>query len=218
MLTPYRDEARRLRDMSDEEVVLAARSGDQPATEYLLSRYRPLVEYKARAFFLAGADHEDVVQEGMIGLFKAIRDYRGDRLAQFRAFADLCVTRQIITAVKTATRQKHLPLNAYTSLHRPLSESDSDTSLAECFPDRRACDPAASFCDGRNAMALREMIERTLSDLESRVLCYYLQGRTYREMSAALRCPPKCVDNALQRIKRKVTALLSPGGANAENA
>jgi len=210
MLSPCRDVERRLHNMTDEEVVLVARSGDGPATEYLLSRYRQLVECKARSFFLAGADHDDVVQEGMIGLFKAIRDYRGDRLARFRAFADLCVTRQIITAVKMATRQKHLPLNGCLSLYHPQTGSESEASLLECFPDDRTGDPAASLCEQRSAQTLRERIGRSLSSLESRVLCYYLQGKSYREMSVALRRPTKSVDNALQRVKRKATALLPP--------
>jgi RNA polymerase sporulation-specific sigma factor len=208
MLSPYRDPARQLRDMSDEEVVLVARSGDQPATEYLLSRYRHLVECKARSYFLAGADHDDVVQEGMIGLYKAIRDYRDDRLAHFRAFADLCVTRQIITAIKMATRQKHIPLNGYLSLHYPSIDGEGDGIFLEQFADSRASDPAISLCDSRSIHALRELIERSLSVLESRVLCYYLQGKSYREISDALQCPAKAVDNALQRVKRKVTVLL----------
>src|SRR5437016_2840108 len=127
----------RFHQMRDEEVVIYARSGHRGATEHLLGKYRHLVESKARSYFLAGADHEDVVQEGMIGLYKAIRDFRDDRLARFRAFAELCVTRQIITAVKTATRQKHVPLNGYVSLHGPIVDSDGDGSLLDCIADER---------------------------------------------------------------------------------
>src|SRR5437660_367330 len=143
-MTPiYQDALVRFHYMRDEEVVTYARTGHDQATEYLLSKYRNLVESKARSYFLAGADHDDVVQEGMIGLFKAIRDFRDDRLARFRAFAELCVTRQIITAVKTATRHKHVPLNGYVSLHQPLGDSDSDGCLLDCIADERVVDPAA---------------------------------------------------------------------------
>lgn len=212
MVTGCHDAARTLRAMSDEEVVDAARAGSRSAMECLLMRYRCLVESRARAYFVAGADHEDVVQEGMIGLFKAIRDFRGDRLSHFRAFADLCVTRQIITAVKMATRRKHVPLNGYLSLHSPGPETD-DGVLMDSVPDLRACDPADAIMEARTAGDLRENLGRSLTALESSVLCYYLEGRSYREMSDALRCPPKRVDNALQRVKRKVGALL-PGGAH----
>lgn len=194
--------------MPDEEVVHYARSGHGAATEHLIEKYRPLVESKARSYFLAGADHEDVVQEGMIGLYKAIRDYREDRLSRFRAFAELCVTRQIITAVKTATRQKHVPLNGYVSLHGPTTETDSEGSLIECIADDRVVDPAIWLVDRRDARSLHETVRHHLSDLESRVLEYYLEGKSYREMSRALHCRTKCIDNALQRVKRKISVLL----------
>src|SRR5215467_696090 len=150
MQTFCQDASLRFNYMRDEEVVVFARTGHDRATEYLMTKYRHLVESKARSYFLPGADHEDVVQEGMIGLYKAIRDFRDDRLARFRAFAELCVTRQIITAVKTATRQKHVPLNAYVSLHGSGLDSESDTSLLECIPDDRAPDPAAWLMDRRD--------------------------------------------------------------------
>src|SRR5437879_7211594 len=149
MTSSYGDALARYHYMRDEEVVIYARTGHDQATEYLLSKYRNLVESKARSYFLAGADHDDVVQEGMIGLYKAIRDFREDRLARFRAFAELCVTRQIITAVKTATRQKHVPLNGYVSLHGPIVDSDGDGSLLECIPDERAVDPVNWLIDIR---------------------------------------------------------------------
>ncbi len=196
---------------SDEDLVRQARTGSARATEHLLAKYRPLVESKARTYFLLGADHDDVVQEGMIGLYKAIRDYRDDRLARFRAFADLCVTRQIITAVKTATRQKHVPLNAYISLHyTPTADSESDGTLLDCLPDSRVSDPEDFLFHNRETGGRLDAIRHTLSPLESRVLDCYLQGKTYREMSAELRCPPKTVDNALQRVKRKVGENLLP--------
>ncbi len=198
----------RFQQMTDEEVVSYARTGHERATEHLMSKYRHLVESKARSYFLVGADHEDVVQEGMIGLYKAIRDFRGDRLARFRAFAELCVTRQIITAVKTATRQKHVPLNGYVSLHYPVLDSEGDGSLLDCIADERVVDPADSLIDRREKRILRDRVEEALSDLESQVLRCYLQGKSYREMSRELHCRTKCIDNALQRVKRKIGVLL----------
>jgi len=195
--------------MRDEELVALARGGHPEATEHLLHRYRHLVESKARSYYLIGADHEDVVQEGMIGLFKAVLDFRDDRLARFRAFAELCVTRQIITAVKTATRQKHVPLNGYVSLHGPFLDSDGDGALIDCLADERGVDPAAWLIDRRENKSLRERVGEHLSALESQVLDAYLQGKSYREMSRELRCRTKCIDNAIQRVKRKIGVHLS---------
>ena len=195
-------------NVPEEEVVRQASLGGRVATEYLVRKYRGLVESKARCYFLAGADHDDVVQEGMIGLFKAIRDYRGERLSRFRAFAELCVTRQIITAVKSATRQKHVPLNGYVSLNQPIQESESDGSLVECIADERAVDPEQCYVESREWLAMCEKIQSSLSDLETRVLVRYMQGKSYREMSRELNCHTKCIDNALQRVKRKVGGLL----------
>lgn len=207
-MTPTCHEASlRFSQMPDEEVVVYARIGHPRATEYLISKYRHLVESKARNYFLVGADHEDVVQEGMIGLYKAIRDFRDDRLARFRAFAELCVTRQIITAVKTATRQKHVPLNEYVSLNHPAADSESEGSLMDCIPDERSPDPAASLIDRREQRALEETIQQALSELEAKVLVYYMQGMSYQEMSRELHCRTKCIDNALQRVKRKLGVL-----------
>lgn len=189
--------------MTDEEIVLDAKRGSSLAAEHLLCKYKPLVEGKARSFFLVGADHEDIVQEGMIGLYKAIRDYRGDKQARFRAFADLCVTRQIITAVKTATRQKHVPLNRYVSLHQGTSDGSVDVALIDVLPDTRVIDPEQRVLDAYS----RECLARArsgLSPLESRVLQCYMQGMSYREMASRLVCCTKRVDNALQRAKRKV--------------
>jgi RNA polymerase sporulation-specific sigma factor len=190
---------------NDEELVRLASQGNGLATETLLARYRALVESKARAYFLLGAEHEDVVQEGMIGLFKAIRDYRDDRLAQFRAFADLCVTRHILSAVKSASRAKHLPLNYYVSLHHGSSaEMDHETSILESLPDPRSIDPLEYAVGRTGAAAHVEAARDVLSHLEERVLDGYLEGKSYREMSTEMRCVPKTIDNALQRIKRKI--------------
>ena len=193
--------------MQDEDVVRLAKRGDGRATEHVIGRYRNLVESKARAYFLIGADHEDVIQEGMIGLCKAIRDFRSDRLSKFRPFAELCVTRQIITAVKTATRQKHGPLNAYVSLNRPVSPEDNDGSLMDVIPDKTSADPEAMVMVRKLPNNLHEAVRPVLSDLEGRVLKCYLDGKSYREMSVELRCHTKSIDNALQRVKRKIGQL-----------
>ncbi|MCH8275133.1 MAG: RNA polymerase sporulation sigma factor SigH [Armatimonadetes bacterium] len=191
-------------EYDDEDVVRRARQGDIRAAERLIARYRPLVETKARTYFLMGADPEDVVQEGMIGLFKAIRDFRCDRKSKFRPFAELCVTRQIITAVKTATRQKHSPLNGYISLSRSLSGEDSDGMLLDILPDAASVNPEEVVLSRKVPRNLHEAVKHLLSDLESRVLRSYLEGKTYREMSQELQCRPKSIDNALQRVKRKI--------------
>jgi len=192
------------RGMPDEVVALHARDGSEEAAEHLLSKYRSLVEGKARSYFLAGADHEDVVQEGMIGLYKAIRDFRSDRLSRFRAFAELCVTRQIITAVKTATRQKHIPLNRYVSLHGTPPDGESEGSLIDVIPDSCVADPEHVVVDMQAQDFFRGGEYDELSDLESRVLRWYLEGMSYREMAAMLTCRTKSVDNALQRVKGKI--------------
>jgi len=190
--------------MQDEELVHYAKLGSQRAAEQLMSRYRALVENKARAYFLLGADHEDVVQEGMIGLFKAIRDFRSDRLAKFRPFAELCVTRQIITAVKTATRQKHIPLNEYISLYRPIQNDESEGCLVEVLADAAVPNPEEWIINRKIPQMVFEMVRGTLSSLEEQVLDCYLEGMSYREMSSQLARHTKCIDNALQRIKRKL--------------
>lgn len=194
--------------MQDEDVVVLAKCGSQAATEFLISRYRPLVENKARAYFVIGADHDDVVQEGMIGLYKAIRDFRSDRLSKFRPFAELCVTRQIITAVKTATRQKHVPLNAYISLNRSMTGEVSDGSLLDIIPDQAVGTPDQTLVTAKLPEDLPEMAKHVLSALEGCVLKCYLGGMSYREMSLELNCHTKSIDNALQRVKRKIGQLL----------
>lgn len=195
--------------MPDEEVVSLARDGTPGAAEFLITRYRSLVESKAKSYFVLGADHDDVVQEGMIGLCKAIRDFRGDRLHKFRPFAELCVTRQIITAVKTATRHKHAPLNASISLNQSFHDDVVDGSLLDVLPDRGAETPEEALIGHRLPPNLNELISDALSDLEQCVLRSYLAGKSYREMGEELHCRTKSIDNALQRVKRKIGVLLS---------
>ena len=190
---------------SDEELIRLSQEGSSRAVEVLLARYRPLVESKARAYFLLGAEHDDVVQEGMIGLYKAIRDYRDNRLSLFRAFADLCVTRQILSAVKTASRMKHCPMNFYISLyHSPSPDREAEGAILDTLPDPRSRDPL-DYVIGRTGAAGRVDAARgLLSGLEERVLDGYLEGKSYREMSQEFRCLPKTIDNALQRVRRKI--------------
>lgn len=190
--------------MLDEEVVRYAKNGSQQATEHLLSKYRNIVEGKARSYFLVGADHDDIIQEGMIGLFKAIRDFRNDKMLPFRAFAELCISRQIFTAIKAATRQKHIPLNSYVSLHANLFDSDSDRTLLDTLAESDTSDPEDVVVTQQFSDDLRQRIKRDLSDLESAVLRSHLEGKSYQEIAAELKRRVKSVDNALQRAKRKI--------------
>lgn len=186
-----------------------ARRGDDNATECLIGRYRSLVESKARAYFVIGADHDDVVQEGMIGLVKAIRDFRTDRLTRFRPFAEMCVTRQIITAVKTATRLKHVPLNRYISLNHSANGEPGDAPMIDAIADGRRTERSASVCAAPQKENLNDLASGCLSDLERAVLRCYLEGLSYREMSSQIGCHTKSIDNALQRVKRKIGHLLA---------
>lgn len=195
--------------MTDEEIVLMAQQdGDGAALEHLLNKYKNFVRTKARSYFLIGADHEDIVQEGMIGLYKAIRDFREDRLSSFRAFAELCITRQIITAIKTATRQKHIPLNSYISLNRPIYEEDSDRTLLDVITEDVPSNPEEMLIDREDLSVIEGRIGSMLSDLEKQVLIRYIEGKSYVEISEEMNRHVKSVDNALQRIKRKLQKFL----------
>ena len=195
--------------MTDEEIVaLAQQDGEDAALEYLLNKYKNFVRAKSRSYFLIGADHEDIVQEGMIGLYKAIRDYREDRLSSFRAFAELCVTRQIITAIKTATRQKHIPLNSYVSLNRPIFEEDSDRTLLDVITEETPSNPEEMLIDREDLSVIEGRIGSLLSDLEKQVLVRYVEGKSYVEISEEMNRHVKSIDNALQRIKRKLQKYL----------
>ena len=193
-------------NLSDEEIVKIAQGEDSSgeATEYLLNKYKNYVRGKARSYFLIGADHEDIVQEGMIGLFKAIRDYRDDRQASFHAFADLCVTRQIITAIKTATRQKHTPLNNYVSLNKPMFEEESDRTLLETIAEDKPNNPEEVMIDREDYYSIEGWIGEMLSPLEKDVLAMYMDGKSYSQIAVSLERHTKCIDNAIQRIKRKL--------------
>jgi len=192
----------------DEELVLLANEGDTTAQEIIINKYKNFVRSKARSYFLIGADREDIVQEGMIGLFKAIRDFRSDKLSSFRAFAELCITRQIITAIKTATRQKHIPLNSYISLNKPIYDEESDRTLLDVLSGSKVLDPEELIIGREELDAMECKIGEILSELEWEVLMSYLQGKSYQEIAADLDRQVKSIDNALQRVKRKLEGYL----------
>lgn len=195
-------------DLLEEEVVALAREGDDKASEYLIKKYKNFVRAKARSYFLIGADREDIIQEGMIGLFKAIRDFQVEKISSFRAFAELCITRQIITAIKTATRQKHIPLNSYVSLNKPIYDEESERTLLDVLAGARVLDPEELIISREEVHSIETKIGEVLSDLEQEVLSDYLQGKSYQEIAEHLDRHVKSIDNALQRVKRKLERFL----------
>lgn len=203
MLEPtYAD--RQLRRMSDDELIRRAKGGCRSATEFLLRKYQGLVESKARNYFLMGAEREDVLQEGRIGLYKAIRDFSAQRLGGFRSFAALCVTRQIISAVKGANRHKHAALNRYISMEACQAEEDEEGALSDVLPGDRCLSPEAIVLGRELRHSVGGEIDRTLSRLEHEVLSHYLKGNSYRDIALKLGMKVKQVDNALQRAKKKL--------------
>lgn len=191
-------------NLDDEEIVLLGRRGDKNATEFLINKYKNLVKLKARSYFLIGADREDVVQEGMIGLYKAIRDYQQDKSMAFKTFAELCITRQMITAVKNATRQKHIPLNSYISLNRKVFDDDSDKTYIEMVSDGIVSDPEQLLIKKEEVSGIENKMGEILSSFEWEVLSLYLNGKSYTEIANNVNRPVKSIDNALQRVKKKV--------------
>lgn len=190
--------------LSDEENVELSASGDRLATEYILGKYKNLVRARAKAYFMAGADHDDLVQEGMIGLFKAVRDFDVTKQATFLGFAELCIKRQIISAVKASTRMKHTPLNSYVSLSTPFYDDESERTLVDMLAARESVDPEEVFLRRERAETIGTEIEQKLSSLEKSVLSLYMGGMNYQEIAVELGREPKSIDNALQRIKRKL--------------
>ena len=193
-------------EREDDDLALLAQKGDRQAQQVLIERYRRFARAKGRGYFLVGGDSDDIEQEALIGLYKAIRDYQTDRQASFRAFAELCITRQIITAVKTATRNKHTPLNSYVSFSQsPAASGDEgEPTIADVLPGATVHDPVNQVISMEEVQSLVSCITSVLSELESRVLSLYLDGRSYEEVGERLGCDTKTVDNALQRVKRKV--------------
>ncbi|WP_051348523.1 RNA polymerase sporulation sigma factor SigH [Peribacillus kribbensis] len=194
--------------LDDELLVELVHNGESEALEYLIVKYRNFVRAKARTYFLIGGDKEDLVQEGLIGLFKAIRDFKEDKQSSFKAFAELCITRQIITAIKTATRQKHIPLNSYVSLDKPIYEEDSDRTLLDVLAGAKAFDPEELIISREEYDDIELKMDELLSDLERRVLSLYLDGQSYQEISEGLNRHVKSIDNALQRVKKKLERYL----------
>lgn len=195
-------------ELADEDIVQLAQQGDQFAVEYLVNKYKNFVRAKARSYFLIGADREDIIQEGMIGLFKAIRDYKVDKLTSFRAFAELCITRQIITAIKTATRQKHIPLNSYVSLNKPIYDEESDRTLMDILSTNKITNPEEIVISREEFIFIEKKMGEILSSLEWKVLMAYLEGKSYQEIAVELKRHVKSIDNALQRVKRKLEKYL----------
>jgi RNA polymerase sporulation-specific sigma factor len=190
--------------MDDVGLIDAVQEGDSTALDFLIRKYRGFVRAKASAYFLVGADYDDLIQEGMIGLYKAIRDYKQDKEASFKAFAEVCVTRQIITAIKSATRMKHGPLNSYVSLDKPVFDEDSERTLIDVIANEQdTIDPEALLISRERYQVVEEKLGAVLSELEREVLMLYLDGRSYQEISELLNRHVKAIDNALQRIKKK---------------
>jgi RNA polymerase sporulation-specific sigma factor len=194
------------RELEDLQLVVKARSGSAAAMDQLMRRYTSFVRLKASSYFLAGGDSEDLIQEGLVGLYKAVRDFRPDKETSFRSFAELCVTRQIITAIKTATRFKHAPLNTYVSFsHTPAGqEGDGDVTLGDALPGPTVNDPSVRVISTEELQALVGCLSTTLSPLEADALRLYLEGSSYEQMAEELGCDTKTIDNALQRVKRKI--------------
>lgn len=191
-------------DKKDEEIVLEAKNSNKRAQEYLISKYDSFIKIKAKSYFLIGADKEDIYQEGMIGLYKAIRDYNSEKATTFKSFAEICIMRQILTAIKTATRQKHIPLNTYVSLNKPMFEDESDRTLLDVISGLRTTDPEELLISKEQMDSIKEKIKKELSGLELEVINLYLDGKSYQEIAKKLEREPKSIDNALQRVKRKL--------------
>lgn len=196
-------------EMLDEEIVIEAKRGNVRAQEHLINKYENFVKSKAKSYFLIGADKEDIYQEGMIGLYKAIRDFKPDKLSSFKAFAELCVTRQIITAIKTATRQKHIPLNTYISLNKPIYDEESDRTLMDILSESKVTDPEELIISREEMGYIQNEIGEVLSNLEMEVLMSYIDGKSYQEIACDLDRHAKSIDNALQRVKRKLEKCLN---------
>ena len=197
-----------LEELTDEQLVVAAQNGDSDALDVIMARYKKLVYAKSKPYFLAGADDDDIVQEGLIGLYKAVKDFDAERFPFFRVFAGICVTRRILTAVKAATRKKHQPLNSYVSLDKSTYDDDSDTKLVDVMAFGSVQDPEAILIDRENVDGMEYKINKALSKLETEVLVYHLEGMSYSEIALRVGKDTKAVDNAVQRIKKKLVNAL----------
>lgn len=199
----YFSYANNYKDMSDEDLITIIKSGDKFALEFLISKYKELVNMKVSKFFMIGAEKEDIVQEGLIGLFKAVKNYNPDKQNSFKTFANLCVERQLITAIKSSNRQKHMPLNSYLSLNETAYEDDEDSNLLDIFDAHKAEDPLETITKKEYYATVENVIDKSLSDFEKQVLNYYMQGESYIQIAEKLDTPVKSIDNAIQRIRKK---------------
>ena len=186
------------------DIVLKASKGDKIALEYIIKKYKNFVKAKAKSYFLIGADKEDIIQEGMIGLYKAVRDFDASKTNSFKGFADICITRQIITAIKTATRQKHIPLNSYISLNKPVYDEESERTLLDIIATSIVTDPEELIISKEELKHIESKMNELLSDLELQVVEYYLNGKSYQYIADKLKRDVKSIDNALQIVKRKL--------------
>jgi RNA polymerase sporulation-specific sigma factor len=206
-MTAAQQQSKTQREVEDLRLVLRARNGDTTAVDALMKRYTSFVRLKASSYFIAGGDSDDLIQEGLVGLYKAVRDFRSDKETSFRSFAELCITRQIITAIKTATRYKHAPLNTYVSFSQtPAGQEDSDVTLGDALAGPSVNDPAICVISTEELQSLVFALGSGLSQLEADALRFYLEGLSYEQMGEELGCDTKTIDNALQRVKRKVLA------------
>ncbi len=203
-MTETKDTAKEYEHMSDEDVISRSRNGDKYAIDHIINKYKNLVRSRARTYFLIGADKEDIVQEGMIGLYKAARDFKIEKHVSFKAFAELCITRQIISAIKSATRQKHIPLNSYISLNKPFFEDENEQTLLDTLGQKKNSNPEDIVITKEHFESVEEKMFKVLSKFERKVLSLYLDGKGYTEIAKQMDKSEKSIDNALQRIKRKV--------------
>lgn len=198
----------KFKDLKDEDIINLAINGDNLAVDYILTKYKELVKIKAKSYFLVGADKEDIIQEGMIGLYKAIRDYQSNKDTSFKVFAELCINRQMITAIKSASRKKHIPLNSYISLNKQINKEESETTYMETIISDKALTPEELLIGKEDKNFIEKHINESLTDLECKVLVLYLQGKNYRKIARIINKPEKSIDNALQRVKRKLEKFL----------
>lgn len=205
----YIDSSLKYKYMKENDIVKMARNGDTLAIDYLLNKYKKFVMAKSMPYFLVGGDRDDIIQEGMIGLFQAIKYYDEDKLIPFIYFMEICIKRQIITAIKTATRKKHLPLNSYVSLNKSAYREDSERTLIEVVEGNKVSDPLETYIEEEEFEKRKGKIISTLSDLEFKVLNKFLEGKSYEEISSEIGKDEKSIDNALQRVKKKFNRIFT---------
>lgn len=199
------------KSMRDEDVVEIAKGNCIEAMDYIIAKYQKLVRGKARSYYLIGADNDDIIQEGLIGLYKAIQDYDEEKLTSFKVFAEICITRQIITAIKTATRQKHIPLNSYVSLNKPIYQEETGNTLLDVISGIKITNPEEMIIAREELESMEKKIEELLSELELRAFNLYIGGMSYQEIAEEMDRQIKCIDNALQRVKKKLDKYLECG-------